>query len=55
MATMSAMPPTQQKRKIRTVRIEDQLWEAAQAKAEENGETVTDVIRRALKRYVKQP
>lgn len=36
----------------RAVRVEDALWEAAKAKAAERGETVSDVIRRALERYV---
>jgi len=38
----------------RAVRIKDGLWRAAKAKAAERGETVTDVIRRALERYVKR-
>ena len=38
---------------IRTLRVPDDLWEAAQARAEERGETVTDVLIRALKRYVR--
>lgn len=37
--------------KIRTIRISDELWEAAQAEAAERGESVTDAIRRALVRY----
>ena len=36
----------------RAVRVEDDLWQAAQAKAAANGESVSDVIRRALRRYV---
>jgi predicted HicB family RNase H-like nuclease len=39
----------------RSVRVHTDLWEAAKAKAEQKGETMTDVIRRALERYVKQP
>ena len=39
----------------RAVRVERELWDAAKAKAEERGETVSDVIRRALERYVKRP
>lgn len=35
----------------RTIRIPDEEWRAAQEKARERGETLTDVIRRALKRY----
>jgi hypothetical protein len=38
---------------IRTLRVPDELWEAAQARAKERGETVTDVLIRALKRYVR--
>jgi hypothetical protein len=36
----------------RSVRIPDALWAAATARAAEKGETVTDVLRRALERYV---
>jgi hypothetical protein len=35
----------------RAVRIPDEEWAAAQAAAADNGETVTDVIRRALAEY----
>ena len=38
----------------RNVRVEAALWDAAKAKATERGETVSDVIRRALQRYVDQ-
>jgi predicted DNA binding CopG/RHH family protein len=41
--------------KNRVVRVPDHLWDAARAKADEHGETVADVIRRALERYVKRP
>jgi hypothetical protein len=37
----------------RAVRVPDELWDAAKAKAAGRGETVSDVIRRALERYVK--
>lgn len=36
----------------RAIRIPDELWAAALAKAEERGETVSDVVRKALERYV---
>lgn len=36
---------------IRPVRVPDELWQAAQAKAAEKGETVSDAIRRALREY----
>jgi membrane protein implicated in regulation of membrane protease activity len=45
--------PNQPKTPARAVRIEDSLWRAAQEKAAERGETVSDVIRRALQRYVR--
>jgi predicted transcriptional regulator len=35
----------------RTVRVSDDVWEAAQAKAEERGESASEVIRRALIQY----
>jgi antitoxin component of RelBE/YafQ-DinJ toxin-antitoxin module len=38
----------------RMVRVEDELWHAAQAVAAERGETVSDVLRKALVRYVKR-
>lgn len=36
----------------RTVRIASALWDAALARAAERGESVSDVIRRALIAYV---
>lgn len=36
------------------VRVSDRLWEAAKRAARDNGETVTDVVRRALERYVRE-
>lgn len=38
----------------RVVRVSDELWQAAQAKAAEKGETISEVVRRALERYVKR-
>jgi len=37
----------------RAVRVPDDLWHAAKARAAERGETVTDVILRALRRYAR--
>jgi hypothetical protein len=34
------------------VKVEDQLWYAAHAKAAERGDVVSEVIRAALERYV---
>jgi predicted transcriptional regulator len=36
------------------VRISDDLWQAAQRVAADRDETLTEVIRRALERYVKE-
>jgi len=36
---------------LRNVRVSDDLWRAAMAEAAERGETVTEVIIRALRRY----
>lgn len=46
--------PNQPKTPTRNVRVGDELWQAAKARAAERGETVTDVLVRALKRYVRQ-
>jgi hypothetical protein len=39
----------------RSVRIGVALWEAAKTRAAERGETVTDVLVRALREYVSTP
>lgn len=36
----------------RPIRIPDELWQAAQVAAKRRGETVSDVVRAALERYV---
>lgn len=45
--------PNQPATPHRTVRIPDELWQAAKRKAADRGETVTAVIIRALTRYVR--
>lgn len=45
--------PDQPKTPHRTIRVPDDLWHAALATAAARGETVTDVVIRALRRYVK--
>lgn len=45
--------PNQPKTPRRSVRIPDEVWQAAKEKAKRRGETVTDVILRALKRYIR--
>lgn len=37
----------------RSVRVPDELWQAAKERAAERGETVTDVLIRALRRYTR--
>lgn len=41
-----------QPRKARTVRVEEDLWLAALAKADERGEVLAEEIRKFLKRYI---
>ena len=38
--------------KVRTVRVDDELWQAAQEKAKRKRETVAAVLKRALVEYV---
>lgn len=45
--------PNQPKTPKRGVRVPDDLWQAVKEKARDRGETVTDVIIRALKRYLR--
>lgn len=44
--------PNQPKTPARSVRISDSLWTTARDVAHANGETVTDVVVRALDDYV---
>lgn len=46
--------PNKPKTPLRSFRIPDDIYEAAQKKAAEKGETVSDVVRRALERYGKR-
>lgn len=41
-------------RKPRSVKVEDELWTAALGKADQRGEVLSEVIREALKRYVRK-
>ncbi len=47
--------PNQPKTPLRSFRIPDEVYKAAQAKAATRGESVSDVVRRALERYVRRP
>lgn len=46
--------PNQPKTPMHSFRCSDELWDAAKATAEKRGETVADVLRKALDRYVKR-
>lgn len=46
--------PNQPKTPQRTVRVPDEVWAAAKAKADERGEVLSDVIRKALVRYARR-
>lgn len=46
--------PNAPKTPLRSFRIPDETYKAAQAKAAEKGESVSDVVRRSLERYVKR-
>lgn len=50
--SMNPVPPGQPKKQQYTYRLNPRTYDAAKAKAESRGETVVDVIRRALERYV---
>jgi hypothetical protein len=45
---------TRPPRKPRSVKVEDDLWTAALAKADERGEVLSEEIRRFLQRYVRK-
>lgn len=45
--------PNKPKTVAHTVRVGQALWDAAKLRAEERGETISEVIRRALERYTK--
>lgn len=46
--------PNQPATPNRTVRVPDELWHEAQRIARDRGETVTDVVLRGLRRYVRE-
>jgi len=39
---------------LRAVRVDDTLWEAAQTKAAEKGDNLSEVIRDALRQYINE-
>jgi len=40
---------------LHAVRVEDSLWQLARVVADERGESVSEVIREALRKYVTTP
>ena len=46
--------PNKPKTPMKSFRIPEDIYRAAQAKAAEKGETLTDVVRKALERYAKR-
>lgn len=53
-ATTVSRVPNQPATPKHGVRVSDELWDAAKRAANDNGETVSDVVRRALERYVRE-
>ena len=47
--------PNQPKTPVHSLRVDDDLWHAAQDKAKAEGRTLTGVIADYLKRYVSTP
>lgn len=47
--------PNQPKTPVRGIRVDEDLWRAAQQKAEAEGRTLTGVLVAYLKRYVATP
>lgn len=54
MTTSLSRVPNQPKTPLRSFRIPDETYRAAQEKAAAKGESVSDVVRKALERYIKR-
>ena len=39
---------------LRAIRVDDELWEAAQAKAAKEGDSLSAIIRDALRAYINE-
>jgi len=46
--------PNQPKTPNRVIRVDEELWRAAQAKAAARSETVSEAVRRYLRQYTKE-
>lgn len=51
---LGCVSPNQPRTPSRSVRISDELWEELRRRADERGETVTDVILRAIRAYLRE-
>lgn len=47
------MAPNKPKTPLHSFRVKTELWNEAKEQARANGETIADVLRRALERYVR--
>lgn len=47
--------PATGKTPVRNLRVPDEIWDAALAKAQAEGTTLTEVIKRYLTRYISTP
>lgn len=47
-------PAPAPRRSLRSIRVEDELWQAAQSKAKGNGDNVSEILRAALQAYIAQ-
>lgn len=52
-SSMGGVPPNQPATPTHTIRVDDELWQAVVRKAHERGETLTDVVIRALRAYLR--
>ena len=52
MHTMLGVTPNQPKTPIRSVRVPDEKWFPGMAYASDDGETISDVIRRAIDDHI---
>lgn len=50
---MWRVPPNQPATQVRGFRLPEELWEAIVRAADDQGETATDVVIRALKAYLR--
>lgn len=39
---------------MRSIRVPARLWDAAKIRADERGESISDVVRKALERYLRK-